>query len=149
MPLMMLLVFFEVIMRYAVGRPPLIADEFSAYMLVAVAFLGIAFTWRERGHVRITALVSRLPLKISSWMRLLAFILAFVFTVALTFASYQYLHYSFDLGLRSSTHLRFPLQGPQMVLPIGFALLSLVLIVDVAQAVVNLRSGKAVDEEAG
>ncbi|MBE0556342.1 MAG: TRAP transporter small permease subunit, partial [Proteobacteria bacterium] len=52
-PLMMMLVVVDVFMRYVMNRPLMVSDEFSAYMLVALSFLGLAYTWREKGHVRV------------------------------------------------------------------------------------------------
>jgi TRAP-type C4-dicarboxylate transport system permease small subunit len=58
--LMMWLVLIEVVSRYAVRKPLRVSDEFSAYMYVAAVFIGAAYTWKERGHVRIEVLTSRL-----------------------------------------------------------------------------------------
>ena len=52
-PLMMMLVVVDVFMRYVMRHPLMIADEFSAYLLVALSFLGFAYTWRQGGHVRV------------------------------------------------------------------------------------------------
>ena len=146
MPLMMILVLFEVVMRYVAHQPPIIADEVSAYMLVALSFVALAYTWRERGHVRITALIARLPAKVASWIRLIMLLLALGMSVILTHASYQYLAFSFKFHLASSTHLRVPLQGPQMPLVIGFAILSLLMIVEVGKAINKLRRGENIEE---
>ena len=147
--IMVVLILFEVFMRYVVGQPPIIAEEFSAYMLVALAFLGMAYTWREKGHVRVTALVSRLPTRVSSWLRLITLVFAFAFILALTHSSYNYLAHSFKQGMVSSTYYRTPLQGPQMTILIGFILLALVLMVEIAQAIINIRAGKSIEEKAG
>ena len=70
-PMMVVLVAFEVFMRYVLHNPPMVADEFSAYMLVALSYVGLSYTWRQGGHVRITLLVSRLPDKAATWIRLI------------------------------------------------------------------------------
>jgi TRAP-type C4-dicarboxylate transport system permease small subunit len=142
----MSLVLFEVIMRYLVHQPPIVADELSAYMLVALAFIGLAYTWKERGHVRITALVAHLPPRVASWIRLLILCCALVISVILTQASYQYLAFSIKLHLASATHLRVPLQGPQTPLLIGFTILSLLLLVEIGKAIAKIRRGENVEE---
>ena len=60
-PLMMMLVVVDVFMRYVMNQPLMVSDEFSAYMLVALSFLGLAYTWREKGHVRVEVLVNPAP----------------------------------------------------------------------------------------
>ena len=144
---MMLLVLYEVFMRYVLNQPPMIADEFSAYMLVALTFLGAAYTWKERGHVRITALTSRLPQRVSSWVRLIALILSLVFAITLAQAGYHFIAFSFRFNISSATWLHTPQHAPRITLLIGFILLALMLIVETAKAIVNLRAGKSVDEE--
>jgi len=133
-------------MRYVLDQPPIIAEEYSGYALVALSFLGMAYTWQERGHVRVTALVSRLPVKVSSWLRVLTLVLAFAFTIALIDTTYKYLAHSFKIGMVSSTYYRTPLQGPQMTIMIGFILLSLLIIVEIIKAIIDIRAGKAIEE---
>ena len=144
---MMLLVAFEVFMRYVIHQPPMIADEFSGYMLVAIVYIGTAYTWKVKGHIRITALLDRVPIRVANWLRLVALALAFIFSIALSQVSYNYLVHSFKLHKASSSWLHTPLQGPQMTLLIGFSLLSLLLIVEITKAIVNMRSGRNVEEE--
>lgn len=143
--LMMLLIVFEVFMRYALHQPPMVADEFSAYMLVALAFFGMAFTWKRGGHVRVTVLVSRLPAKVSSWIRLISLMVGFVFVLLLVAVSYEFIAYSFEFNLRSSTWLATPLQWPQMTVLIGFVLLFMLLIAEITKVIVKIRSGESVE----
>lgn len=145
-PLMMALVFFEVFMRYVVGRPPVIADEFSAYMLVALSYLGLAYTWKEKSHVRITALVDRLPPRVASWLRLVTLVIALGFVSELTYFSYVYMRRSFRLHMASGTWVHFPLQPIQMALPIGFIVLALIIISDIARAISYIQAGKNVED---
>lgn len=147
-PIMILLVLVEVFMRYLLGRPPMIADEFSAYMLVAMSYLAAAYTFREGGHVRITALVSRLPARISNWLRVVTLSLAFTFSVGLTKSSYDLIAFSFKYRMASATWLNFPLQGPQITLIIGFSVLSLVLAVEIVKTIIDIKSGIRIEEKA-
>lgn len=144
--LMMLLVLAEVFTRYVLNRPLMLSDEFAAYMLVAVSFLAAAYTWKEKGHVRITAMVSRLPPRLSSWLRLIALLLALGVAAVLSQSAYSYLQTSFKLRMASGTWLHFPLQGPQMTLIIGFILLSLLIMVEIALAIKKLRRGESIEE---
>jgi len=147
--LMMLLVAYETFMRYVLHRPPMVADEFAGYMLVAIAYIGTAYTWKEKGHIRITTVLERVPPRVANWLRLIALVLAFIFSVALSQVSYKYLIVSFELKMASSTWFHTPLQGPQMTVMIGFILLWLLLMVEIARAIVNIRSGKAVEGKPG
>ena len=144
--LMMVLIFAEVFMRYALNSPLMLADEFGAYLYVALCFLGAAYTWKKKGHVRILFLVYRLPPRVANWLRLVTLALAFTFMVLLTQASYGFVARSFKLGLKSATWFHTPIQGPHLMIAIGFALLSLLLIVEVVRAIINIRTGVDAEE---
>ena len=144
--LMMLLVLVEVFSRYVFNRPLMVANEFGSYLLVAVSYLAAAYAWKEKGHVRITVLVSRLPARVSSWLRLITLLLALVVAFGLSQSAYSYLQTSFRLGMASGSWLHFPLQGPHMTLMIGFTLLSLILMVEVTRAIKKLRRGESIEE---
>ena len=143
---MVVLVFVEVFTRYVLNRPLMLADELSAYMLVALCFLGAAYTWKEGAHVRITALVSRLPAKVASWLRLATLLLVFFFVLGLLQGSYGFMATSFRLHLASSTWLRTPLQPIHMLLPIGFVLLGLVVLIGIFRALKHIRAGTSAEE---
>ena len=144
--LIMLLVLVEVISRYVFHRPLMLADEFGSYLLVAISYLAAAYAWKEKGHVRITALVSRLPPRVSSWLRLITMLLALVVAFGLSQSAYTYLQTSFRLGMASGSWLHFPLQGPHMTLMIGFTLLFLMILVQIVRAIKNFWRGQSIEE---
>ena len=141
-PLMMMLVVVDVVMRYVMHRPLMVADEFSAYMLVGLSFLGFAYTWRQGGHVRVEVVVNYLPPRLYAWVRLIGLILTFIFMVEMDRAAFKMIAYALQMKMRSSTWLMFPLFWPQLTIFVGFVLLTLMLVVDIVQAGVKLRAGK-------
>ena len=147
-PCMMVLVAVEVFMRYVLHNPAMVADEFSAYMLVGLSYLGLAYTWRNGGHVRITLLVSRLPVKAASWIRLFMLILIFIFMIGITHAGWKMIIYARQIDLRSDTWLTFPLFWPQLTVFIGFLLLTLTLPLEIAKVIIKIRTGEPVEVQA-
>jgi C4-dicarboxylate transporter, DctQ subunit len=141
-PLMMMLVVVDVFMRYVLQRPLMIADELSAYMLVALSFLGFAYTWRQGGHVRVEVVVNYLPPRLKDWVRLIGLILTFLFMVEMDRVAFKMIAYALQMKMRSSTWLMFPLFWPQLTIFVGFVLLTLMLVGDIAQAGGKLRAGK-------
>jgi len=140
-PSMMLLVVADVFMRYVMRRPLMVADEFSAYMLVALSYLGLAYTWREGGHVRIEILARRLSPRVNGCVRLVGLILVFAFMLELDRAAWKMIVYARQMNLRSSTFFMFPLFWPQLTVFIGFVMLTLLVAVDVFRTWATLRSG--------
>ena len=133
--LMMSLVMYEVFLRYVVGKPPAIADEFAAYMLVAMSFIGLAYAWKKGTHVRIEFAVSRLPAKISRWIRAALLILALFYGVLVSRVMYFFVLDQYARGMKSPSWLMVPYFIPQIAMLVGFILLSLQLIVEVLKTV--------------
>ncbi len=118
------LTMYEIVLRYVFNNAPMLADELAAYMLVAVVALGLAYRWREGGHVRVEALVSRLPGQAQYWLRLFTLSAVFLFTVTVTIGSVTVIGRTMQYGLMSNSWLRVPLIWPQLSIPYGFVLRS-------------------------
>ena len=64
--LMTILILVEIFLWNAFTKTTLIADEYCAYGLAAIIFLGAGYCLKERGHIRITLVLGFLPEKLSS-----------------------------------------------------------------------------------
>ena len=144
--LMGLLIFVEAVSRYIFNWALMLSDEFAGYILVALAYIGASYTWRQRAHVRITFLVSRLSPKVASWVRLISMVVVFIFLITLLWSTYSFLLMSFRLQMHSSSWLRLPLQGPHITLMIGFTFFALVVILDIVRAMIKIRAGENIEE---
>ena len=131
----------EVVSRYLLHHPIMLADEFGGYSYAAISLIGLAYTMKEGRHIRIQFVVSRLPVKVSNWLRLLTLTTALVYAVVASKVSYGFIADAFDRHIRSASHLMTPLAWPQLVLPVGFTLLSIILIGEVVKAIKNIRTG--------
>lgn len=144
--LMMVLVFVEVFMRYIFNKPPLIADEFAGYLLVAVSFLGIAYTHSVKGHVRITFLVNRVSPHMTLWLRLITLLIGEAFIIVMCYASYEYLAFSVMINERSPSWLNFPLKYPQATVLIGFLVFAVVMLGQIIQTAITIAN-KVAEED--
>lgn len=138
--ILMIMVLVEVVTRYVMNSPLSIADELGGYMLVGITFLGLAYTWKERGHVSVELVTNLLPPKVARWVRFFTLIMAAVFCYPLIAGSYEYLQDSLLFGSRSGSWLRIPLVYPQSILLIGSVLLLLQLLAEIVKAIFNLRN---------
>lgn len=144
-PLMMILMVVEVITRYFLHQPLMIADEFTAYMLVALSYLGMAFTWRQGGHVRISILTSRLSARLSSKIRIITLILVWIFMLEMVRVAYKMVVYAHKIDLRSPTWLTVPLFWPQMTVLVGFIIFTLVLTAEIIRGLARIRAGEILE----
>lgn len=117
--LMIPLVTYEVVTRYIFGHAAMLADEFGRYLLVGAAFLGLAYTMREGGHIRVMVLVNRLSKKLANRLRLLTLAIVLSMTTILVITAAQMVLRSYTLGLKSPSIWLVPLHFPQLLLLIG------------------------------
>ena len=135
---LMALLLVEVLTRYILRSPLSIADEMGGYLLVSITFMGLAYTWKEKGHVRVSLLISRLPDKLAHLLRFITLILATVFTLPLMKACYDLVSDSLLFESRSGSWLRTPLAYPQTILLIGAILLFLQLVAEIIKATIAM-----------
>lgn len=140
--LLMILVLVDVTTRYVLQNPLSVAEEYGAYMLVAITCMGLAFTWKEGSHVRVELLINRLSPAMRQWLRVITILIAFAFTIFMVIASYQMVSFSFMFGTRSGSWIRTPIAWPQITLIIGSVFLFFQLIIEIVRAVNDLGSRK-------
>lgn len=122
---MLLLLLVEIVARNFLDTSTLIADEYSAYGLVVVGFLGLGRALATGSHVRVGALLAvfakrrkvRQALEVFSGLALLAFAVIGTYQLgALAIESWQ-------RGTTAPTIMRTPLYVPQAIATLGFFLL--------------------------
>ena len=139
---LMVLVIVEVVSRYVLNQPLSIADEYGGYMLVAITMIGLAYTWKEKGHISVDLVVNQLSPGVQTKLRLATLLLAGVLSVVLVAAGYKFVAQSFLFGARSGSWLRTPVAWPQLVLIIGSVLLAAQLFVEIVRLVRQLAATK-------
>ena len=119
--LMALLILVEIFLWNVFDKTTLIADEYCAYGLAAIIFLGAGYCLKERGHIRITLVLGFLPQKLS---RIITFISTGVTTLFMGYL-WWYLFKMVMSAVRynstSGTLTNTPLWVPQTVMLIGAA----------------------------
>lgn len=138
--LLMVLVLVEVVARYLLNQPLSVAEEYGGYLLVAMTMIGLAYTWKEKGHISVDLLVSRLPVRLQLRLRAVTLMLAAALTVLLVAAGLRMVSQSILFGTRSGSWLRTPLAWPQMIVALGSALLALQLFAEIVKLWRALRS---------
>lgn len=139
----------EVVSRYVLRDPLILADEFGGYALFAITFLGLAYCGAEESHIRITFLVERLRRPRADGLRVATLALALVFVSVAAWVSWRFLGDSIARDMRSNSLLRVPLKWPQLAMPVGFSLFALLLASRLANAVQDRRAGRAVERFGG
>ncbi|MBW1716406.1 MAG: TRAP transporter small permease [Deltaproteobacteria bacterium] len=136
--LMVACIIYDVVMRHIFNDPTIWADEFSCYLLVAITFLGAAYTLVIDGHIRVETIVERLPHKVREWVEFIADILGFGFLIIFGCFAFGLAWSSYiDVNL-ASTLVRTPLFIPQLSVALGLTWLCLQMLGVILQRSVRI-----------
>ena len=117
--LMTVLILVEIALWNIFTKTTLIADEYSAYGLAAIIFLGSGYCLKEKGHIRITLLHGFLPDKVSHILTFISSGVATGFMAYLWWFLFLMVKSTHRYGSTSGTLTNTPLWIPQTIMLIG------------------------------
>ena len=109
------------ISRYAIARPVPLVDELSAYMLVAIVFLGGGYLLQQRGHVKVDFIIKILPPRVAAWLTVATDVVSILGTVMLAVMTARVAAVSLSVGSRTVGLLEIPIGAVQLIIPIGLS----------------------------
>ena len=119
--LMTILILVEIFLWNIFTKTTLIADEYCAYGLAAIIFLGAGYCLKERGHIRITLVLGFLPEKLSRTITFAATCITTAFMGYLWWYLFKMVGATVRYNSTSGTLTNTPLWIPQTLMLIGAA----------------------------
>jgi len=135
--IMVLLISYDVIARYIFNAPTIWADEISGYLLVGIVFLGLGYGLETGAHISVDLIIDMLSPKKHHSVHLATDILTLLIVIMFTWESFVVVLRSYNEGKIALSLLLTPLYLPQLLIPIGFAVLCLQLILEIFQLLTN------------
>ena len=130
----------DVLARFVLGAGTKMALEFSGYLLVAVVFLGLAYTHKAGAHIRVDFLIKRLPERMRKWFKVIDSIVFLSYVVFLGYFGFDAAQTSYQFGTTSRTGIDIIVWPFQLVIPVGLTLTSLFLVCSICRDVAkNIR----------
>jgi len=129
-----LLVSYDVLMRYFFDRPQLFVDEVASFLQVLVIFGGAAYTFRAGGHVRVDLITGLLRPAVRAWLRLGTLVLGVAFLAVVIWVTTHSAYTAYSYG-RVSAVMLYPLWLPMAFVPAGLALMELAMLVALVRQV--------------
>jgi TRAP-type C4-dicarboxylate transport system permease small subunit len=123
-----LLISYDVTMRYFFDKPQILVDEVASFLEVLIVFGGAAYTFRIGGHVRVDLLTTLLPPAVRAWLRVLTLVLGVAFLAVVIWVTTQSALAAWRYG-RVSAVMLYPLWWPMLLIPAGLALMALAMLV--------------------
>ncbi|MBW2146341.1 MAG: TRAP transporter small permease [Deltaproteobacteria bacterium] len=110
-------------------RPFQFVEEYSGYLLVTMAFLGLAYTLRTEGHIKMTLVTGKLPPKLRAGWEIVTTIFAILIISVLFWHALGFLITSIKTYERAQTVMLTPLWIPRLMLVPGYFFLMLEMFV--------------------
>ncbi len=135
------LVGFDVLVRKLFSITLGGADELTGYAFAVGTAWALSFTLLQRGHVRVDALYSRLPLRVAAVLDLLSLLSLTVFVGYLTVRAHAVLGDTLLFATRATTPLATPLWIPQSLWLAGLALFIFTVVPLTLRVAIALAAG--------
>lgn len=135
--LLAIVILAEVVAIWAFNRSLDFSWEYGAFFMAGAFFLGLGWTLREGGHVRVGMLAEHLPPAVGRLLDLAATIVGLVISAFLTFSLMGLAWSSFVDGSRTFTATATPLAIPQGAISIGALILTLQLAARLIRLVID------------
>jgi TRAP-type C4-dicarboxylate transport system permease small subunit len=136
---MMLLTTADALGRYLLNRPILAAYEITTnYLMVAVVFLALPYSYRQGASVRVTFLVERIGRRARLVIDHMVQVASILYCAALVFATFQQARHI--LATRTTfVTLELPLWPAHLVVSAGLFVVTLLMLIDLGE----VRKGRS------
>ncbi len=131
----------EIVLRSFFTKTTYIAEEYTGYLMVAITFLALSFTLKEKGHIRMTFLHSMIKGKARILLDIYAFAVGFVICAVVTYTTAQFFWDSVVSQSRSMHVSATYLAVPQFFMPLGFFMMSAQFLAEIIRSILRLRLG--------
>ena len=128
--ILMVMVVADIFGRKVLNKPVPMSYEVGAFMLVFIVFMGLAYSQRQRAHIRVEFLTIRMSPRLRGIMDLLAFTLGIAIYGAIFYQTFKWSFHSFEIGEYVAGLVNIPKWPSQFAVSFGALLISLQFISD-------------------
>jgi TRAP-type C4-dicarboxylate transport system permease small subunit len=130
----------DVIGRYLFNNPILGTLEVFEILLPAIVLLGLGYTQEKRGHVTMELLVTQLSPRTKTILEIATNGCALIISVLILWRGWILTALYWHMG-RTIPTIDIPMFLPQLFVPLGALVLSLVLMVQMLENIIQLKKG--------
>ncbi len=142
----MFMIGYSVVMRYFLNQPAAWVDELAGYLLVAAVMLAAADALLEGEHIAVDIVTERLSARGRRWTVLGGLVAVALSAALLTVEGADMVGFSRMVGLMSNGYLAVPMWIPQLLVPIGAALMLAAAVIAFIAAIRQRKTAPAVTE---
>ena len=131
----------EIVMRGVFSKTLYITEEYSGYLMAALTFLALAYTLKDKSHIRMTFLHTIAKGKAKLWLDVFAFSVGFAFCALLTYTTGEFFWDAVVTKSRSMQISQTYLAIPQFFMPLGTGVMMLQFVAEIMRTILLLRTG--------
>ena len=135
---LLVLINVEVAARYLFRGSTLIADEYGGYLMAWITMLGAVHLLRADRHLTMNWMVDKLSPRAQNSVGICAALIGLAISAVLLYATCLLVAGSARFGTTSIQPSATPLVWPQLILPIGYALLCLAYVEEILRRLLGL-----------
>ena len=129
----------EIVIRSFLDKTLYITDEYTGYLMAMLTFMGLAYTLRERGHIRMMFLPHIIKGRAHVMYNMACYVVGFLFCAGLTWFTGEFFWDSVVSESQSMQVSETYLAIPQFFLPVGSLLLTLQFAAEFLKGLAVLR----------
>ena len=141
------LVLTEIVIRTLLDSTLYITDEYTGYLMAAITTLALAYTLREKGHIRMVFLHTLLKGKARSALEIYAFTVGLAMFALITYTTAVFFWDSVVSGSRSMQISETYLAIPQFFMVFGALVMALQFAAELCRSIQGLRSGDVREQD--
>lgn len=111
--------------RRVFNAPFLFVEELSGYLVLAIVFLGLAYTLKAGGHIRVDLVLEHTAGAVRTALQVVCLLVALVWAGCVVAGTWRLLTEYWTQNVRSFAYLQTPLWIPGTVMVVGAVLLVL------------------------
>lgn len=139
--MILLIVLYDVFMRYCFSKPTFWALEINEYLFIFISLIPAAEILRQKRHISLDLFVKKMSPVNQRFVETFYLICMLLFCAIVFWRGTEMAANAYRNGMASSTLLSFPLVIPYSLIPAGFGLLGLQLIIQIGKRINCLKQG--------
>lgn len=144
---LIVLMLYDVMMRYVFNAPTLWGFEVNTFLMGASFILSVGYALSHDAHVRVDLLYSERTRPFLHWVDLIGFILLMLpISIWITGGLWNYFAEAYKTGERSGGSAWNPVLWPfRFILFLGFLALTVQIVAEIAKRILTIRDGQIND----
>lgn len=128
---MLLIICYDVMMRYVFNEPTIWVTDLSTYALMAISFLGLSYVLAKDGHIRVELLIANVSRPLRTRLELVTGWIGVLFVSVTTWQVVLMAYDNYANKIRSNSLLTTPIYLPQIPIIIGLLIFGAALLAEV------------------